>query len=386
MAKTKSHKQKKGIKKNGNRIKINTGGKKMAEEGYVDNVKIGPHGTWLYRFKIEGKPYTGDTKKTRRFEAIQEVIKIRAEKLENIDGVQKKKPIPFTQAVSIWKVNKLSTKTIDYVNNIVRLMEVHFIPYIGTKHINKITKGDFKDCLIRYATKTQAGKDIKCFGGYNKLIGMLHGIMNMMIEEKYITSFELPEEEDSQEKDYDVISQDDIYTLFDAIKERYGLPRAVGLALGCFCGLRASEITTAQWHMIDWNEKVFNSKASTNTKNKKNIELPICDDMLNMLKELKGEQEKIGYIMLTPDGKQYNRKFSEFILEQMGPTLFKKKLTCHSLRRSYITILHNAGTPPKTLQKLARHSSLAQTMRYVKIGEVEKKKAIDDVFNRKKQA
>lgn len=95
-------------------------------------------------------------------------------------------------------------------------------------------------------------------------------------------------------------------------------------------------------------------------------------------------EESVGrLILVNPEGGAYPRRYTSYILDKIGLEVFKKHLTPHSLRRCFITILHNGGTAPKTLMELARHASLSQTMQYIKIGEEEKTKAIDDVFNHK---
>jgi integrase len=49
----------------------------------------------------------------------------------------------------------------------------------------------------------------------------------------------------------------------------------------------------------------------------------------------------------------------------------------HALRHSYITLLGQAGIDPKTLQELARHSTITLTMRYMHTDDDRKRAAID---------
>jgi integrase/recombinase XerD len=354
----------------------------MEEKGFNKGVKLGPKGTYVYRIKVAGKVKTGDTAMRREFEAINELVKIRASFLQDSLGVEKKKAPTFSKGIEIWTEKKTGINDATYIHNFTTALKLHFEPALGHKKIDKISKSDLQNCLIKYAQKSQGDKEVKCFGGYNKLVSILHNFFALMRDERYLSSFDLPEFEESQEKHYDVLKKEDLDKLFKEVFSRYGLQRAVAVAMGCYLGLRASEISNAQWSFIDWEEKKF---CNTKTKNKKNKPIPICDDMLDWFKRLQtdGDMLKVGLILVNPEGGAYPRRYTSCILEKIGLEVFKKHLTPHSLRRSFITILHNGGTPPRTLQELARHASLAQTMHYVKIGEEEKTKAIDDVFNHK---
>lgn len=354
----------------------------MKEDSFNNGIKLGQKGTYIYRIKVAGKVRTGDTAMRREFEAINELIKIRAGFLQDSLGIEKKKAPTFSRGIEIWAEKKTGINDAIYIHNFTTALKLHFEPVLGPKRIDKISKGDLKDCLLKYAKKSQGNKEVKCFGGYNKLIRILHNFFELMRDEKYLNSYDLPEFEESQEKHYDVLKKDDLEKLFKEVFSRYGLQRAVAVAMGCYLGLRASEISNAEWSFIDWEDKKF---CNTKTKNKKNKPIPICEDMLNWFKKLQtdGDMLKVGLILVNPEGGAYPRRYTSYILEKIGLEVFKKHLTPHSLRRSFITILHNGGTPPKTLMELARHASLSQTMQYIKIGEEEKTKAIDDVFNHK---
>lgn len=382
MNKTKRKKPLRGIAKTGRGSKLDTGGKKMNDPGYVNGLKLGPKGTYIYRIKVYGKVRTGDTAQTRLFEAENELVQIRAAFLQDSLGTLKKKAPTFKVACDLWKKEKIEILSKDYVEGCFRLMELHFIPKIGHKVVYKITKEDFRACFTAYIQKTQKGKEIKNFGGYNKLINYVKAIMTYMVECKYLSSYEVPEPEKSQERSYDVLTKEEIGKLFQEAKKRYGMTRTVGLALGCYLGLRASEICNSRWDFIDWENKKFKNTITT-TKNKKSILLPMADELIDMLKELKGDEEKLGFIMVRPNGEKYSRKFAEHILPYLGRKHFKKYLTAHSLRRSFITILHSKKILPKVMQNLARHSSLNQTFHYIQVGEEDREQAIQEVFNQK---
>lgn len=55
------------------------------------------------------------------------------------------------------------------------------------------------------------------------------------------------------------------------------------------------------------------------------------------------------------------------------------KIEPHTFRRSYLTLLHNAGVPEITIQKIAGHSTLAQTSDYIRMDVDALSRSIFDV-------
>jgi integrase len=349
-------------------------------DGYDKGLKLGTKGTYIYRIKVAGRVRTGDTSMTRLFEAERELVKIRASFLQSSMGIEGKKPLTFKKAVEEWAKKKAGIVDGDYIQNTVRHMEIHFIPYIGDKYINKISIGDFQDCLTRYAITQNSNKDIERFGGYNKMIMLLTSIMNYMISEHYIAYFEMPKTKKSQEVIYDVLNLDEINRFIEHIEKKQGLTKAVATAMGCFMGLRSSEIANAKWHNINWETLKFQNDR---TKGRESQKIKINEYLLPWLLKLKGGEEKIGHLLLDETGMPVKRRFLSDTLEREGHRLFKKHITPHSLRRSFITWLHSQGVAPKTWMKLARHTTLAMTMRYIQVDQDDMDKAMDHAFHRK---
>ena len=65
-------------------------------------------------------------------------------------------------------------------------------------------------------------------------------------------------------------------------------------------------------------------------------------------------------------------------LEELSEN-FGMKIEPHTFRRSYLTLLHNSGVPDITVQKIAGHSTLAQTSEYIKMDADALSKSVLDV-------
>jgi len=74
--------------------------------------------------------------------------------------------------------------------------------------------------------------------------------------------------------------------------------------------------------------------------------------------------------------------FSSNSLVQLVNRIFQAAgidTSSHAMRRSFITRLSNSGISPRIIQKLANHSSLNHTMRYIEVTDDQLKAAVEVV-------
>ena len=74
--------------------------------------------------------------------------------------------------------------------------------------------------------------------------------------------------------------------------------------------------------------------------------------------------------------------FSSNSLVQLVNRIFQAAgidTSSHAMRRSFITRLSNSGISPRIIQKLANHSSLNHTMRYIEVTDEQMKSAVEVV-------
>jgi integrase len=365
--------------------------KPIMGQGLVNGLKLGKDGIYRFRIMVNGKVKTGSTDATSFPEAEKALTIIKADLLKEDKGTLIKKSPTFLKAVELWRVNKVGHVTDMYIKHFNSAMVHHFIPTLGTKFIDAITLQDIKACLQAYIIKTQAGKEIKSFGGYNQMITYVHSLFLEMKECNYIKTYKdkIPDYEDSQDKPKRVVEEEDFNKIIAAVDSESVVDNSTAIRMGLFLGLRSCEVVRAKWCCINWNTKEFRN---LQTKGKESEVIPICDEMYDALLKLKKLRElatgepvsPFGYIFCYQDGKPRLETFFRTALVRAGVSVLGHKLSSHDLRRSFITTLHKNGVPLDTIRKLARHRNIQTTMEYIQVSQNEKAVAINQVFNKKK--
>jgi integrase len=169
-----------------------------------------------------------------------------------------------------------------------------------------------------------------------------------------------------------------------------GQERAILYVLAGMTGLRKKELLSLTWDDInlsmDANNAYIRTKAC-DAKNDKEARQPIPSFVVSLLTALKAS--------IRP--KLSDRVFISFTESINTAELIRADLTAaeidlidkdgneicfHSLRNSYISFLANSNTPPKVVQKLARHSDPRLTFNtYARTFEKAEQKAISFLPN-----
>ena len=373
------------------RRNMKPGGKPIMGKGLVNNLKCGKDGIYVYRKMINGKVRTGTTGEHEYEKAVKALTIITSDYLKDDLGTTKKKAPIFEQAVKEWATNKKGTVTDQYITNCVNLMKIHFVPVIGTKFIDKIGKSDLRGCLQTYLASTQGNKEVKCFGGHNQILTILHSIFKEMKDCKYMSTYEgvIPEYVYGQKKIKRYVKEEDIDAILKIMNDRFGIYKYTATVMGMFLGLRSIEVVKAKWGMIDWVDKTF---SNWDTKGNECDAIPMSDEVIQAFKRLKTLREADGtklvasdYIILNEEGLPAIRAFHRYALTIAGKEVLGHILSSHDMRRTFIMYMYRAGEPLETIRKCARHSKIETTLEYIQVDQNDKKAAINNVFNRKRK-
>jgi len=139
-------------------------------------------------------------------------------------------------------------------------------------------------------------------------------------------------------------------------------------------GLRKSELINLRWEDVEFDRKYIRveSKEDWQTKTGNSREVPIDEDLLDMLTELPKESD---YVFLNTNGRKYGYHLTERV-KRLGRRIGIENLTVHALRHTFISHLVMSGVDLVTVKELAGHSDIKTTMRYAHLTPEHLRKSI----------
>ena len=157
------------------------------------------------------------------------------------------------------------------------------------------------------------------------------------------------------------------------IETQYGTKNIIRnmFLFGCATGLRFSDIVSLKWsNLTDINGRIYFSKKQIKTENL--ITAPLSAMALRLLpKRREGDN---GFVFKeAPD----NECVNVFLKKWVVRAGISKKITFHSSRHTFATLILSEGADLYTVSKLLGHSDIKTTQIYAKIVDESKNKAID---------
>ena len=176
------------------------------------------------------------------------------------------------------------------------------------------------------------------------------------------------------------LSIEEAHTLLAALRERS--PQTADQALlALHCGLRAGEVLDLRWGNLDFKARVihlFDPKAG---ESQQAFMTDQVEEML--LSRLPENVRPADYIFPGRDGgRQFGisctfvRTVADLGLND-GVDDARERVVFHSLRHTFCSWLALQGTPLYTIQRLARHKSIAMTERYAHLAPDHKQDAVN---------
>ncbi len=140
-------------------------------------------------------------------------------------------------------------------------------------------------------------------------------------------------------------------------------------------GLRKSELINLRWEDIDFERKYIRveSKEDWRTKTGNTREIPITDDLVEILNKLPRTSD---YVFLNSNGRKYGFHLTERV-KRLAKSIGISNMTVHALRHTFISHLVMNGVDLVSIKELAGHSDIKTTMRYAHLAPGHLRKSID---------
>lgn len=143
-------------------------------------------------------------------------------------------------------------------------------------------------------------------------------------------------------------------------------------------GMRVGEAASLRMKDINLKEKEIKLDKS---KNRNFRVIPMNSESERIIRiwfKIRGELDT-EYVFVNEYDKPITKNAIQKHIKEMFVTAGEGTMSCHSLRRGFITSLVNAGVPLPTIAAIVGHSSLDEIMTYTKITENEMHKAVKRV-------
>ncbi len=147
-------------------------------------------------------------------------------------------------------------------------------------------------------------------------------------------------------------------------------------------GMRQSELKGLQWSSIDWQTQSVAvrhtycefTKSLGSPKSNRERHIPLDVDVYELLFRRK---KSTGYIFLDDGGKPFSHKRLTKQLTAVCQKAGLRRVTWHTLRHTFGSLLIMRGVPVPAVSTLMGHSNVATTMRYIHLAPSTLRKAID---------
>ena len=252
-------------------------------------------------------------------------------------------------------------------------------------NFNQIDK-KFYNTFINYCTNTKNHST----NTLSRNIGLFKTFMNWAVLNRYTYKQDFQEFKNIKKEITDevALSKEQVVEIFNFdFSNNQRLERVRDLfVFGCFTGMRYSNYSKIKKNdIIDSHIKVRDVK-----DNRKQLNIPLNDYSSYLLKkydyrlpEISNQKfneyikEVIKIVGYTEDIKKTSKLGNE-IVETVAP--FYKRVSSHTARRSFITIMKTKKVPDKIIMGFTGHKSLEVFNQYYKPNDIEKVDFMQDVF------
>lgn len=238
-----------------------------------------------------------------------------------------------------------------------------FLTYFKNRELR-----DIKECdIMNYMNKEIIKK--YSYSYQNQVINAIKLYMKVYGETKVKEELKIERPRTSR-KLPNILSKEEILKILSVIKN---LKHKTIISFIYSAGLRISEAVNMEIRDIDFNRNIINIKDG---KGRKDRQTSLSKKIEQLLKEYMEYYNPSKYLFEGEGGEKYSTRSIQAIFKKaLKDAKIIKDATVHTLRHSYATHLHEAGTDIKIIQELLGHESTKTTEIYTHVS----KKVIQNV-------
>lgn len=255
--------------------------------------------------------------------------------------------------IDLMSLKNYSEKTIKTYRNWFLL----FLKNFPERKPSTISKEEIMKFLIEYREKEKWSASAQ-----NQMISAIKMFYEKLLK-KPEEFYDLPRAKQPQQLPT-VLSEEEILSIINATNN---LKHRTILCLVYAGGFRISEVVKLKINDIDSKRMVINIRAA---KGKKDRTVMMGEKLLKLLREyFKKYKPKIWMFEGAKGGQYSERSISKFFQECKKKANVKKEGGIHSLRHSFATHLHEAGTDILNIKELLGHNNLRTTLGYTHVSK-----------------
>lgn len=251
--------------------------------------------------------------------------------------------------MNLYKIIEKKLYYLGYSENTIKsyLSVVYNFECATNKHWSRLNSKDFQDYLDSQSFSSISQQNI--------VISALKFAWEKALGKKYLKiNFTRPKKERKLPR---VIDADFVNEVINNIQN---LKHKTMMAIMFECALRRSELINLKLSNIDRKRKLL---LIENAKGNKDRYVPISDDLIQLIIKYYRKFRPKVYLF----NGQSKLKYSFTSLNNLVKDFFGSEFSCHTLRHSGTTAMHEQGVDLATLSKLLGHNSIKTTEIYTHV-------------------
>ncbi len=298
--------------------------------------------------------------------------------LQKLDPVNNIIPINIID----WKHTDISTIRNRFAANTVQLTGIGldlFIQSTGSVYLHDLTINHGYDFIAFLKKKNLSIHTLNTYLRTVKASLQRAAYKNYIKESPLIKVKSLP----SSHRPPAVIEDYEIEEILKNISSDFG---KFGVLMSLHTGMRRDEVTNMMWSDVDYENNwiLIRNSEYHQTKYSKERYIPLNNGLIELIKEIKRFNTDSNYtsvyLFVNPHGKRFSKNYFTKVfnraLKEAGIT---KKVSFHSLRKTFASRLKSRGVATNTIKLILGHSNTMTTELYIGALESDMKIAMQEI-------